>query len=410
MNLKTSLVVLSTATLLAACKDKTEDTPGTASNNYILTVSPAASTGVADYLLPVSSVESGTASIIGSGIEQDGTYRYYVATNNKFFSMLYGQGNPGAVTAYNNQAGKLTKLTNFQTETVQAFEPVNKDLLLFKISRSLASPTSLWFKVDTDNLLISSNGSTNTANVAHNGEIAHFSWLKQVGTKVYAPYFCITGNYFNTAYPDSTWIAVFNYADMRLEKVIKDNRTSFIGKYFTDGLSVQENGDIYAYSPATATAGPAAATGTLSSTKPSAIVRIKAGTTEFDRSFFLNFETISSGMNITNWQYLGNSTYLVRATTRAEKGQYTNGLNVGILNVANGTYQAVTGLPAKTDIASISTNNYTPKDGKTGYIGVNLKDGTSYIYKVDASTQTATRGLKVEGGTVTAVQYLEQTK
>lgn len=412
MKLKATFAVLGAAAALASCKDTSDATPGT-SGNYIVTVTPAASTGVADYLLTASTLESGTTSIIGNGVEQDGSFRYYVTTNNKFFSMLYGQGNPGAVTAYNIQNGKLNKLTNFQTETVQVFAPVNKDLLLFKVSRNFAAPTSSWYKVDTDSLLIKKRGTgiTNTLDLTRNGELAHFSWLKQVGNKVFAPYFTIKDSNFSTSYPDSTWIAVFNYADMKPEKIIRDNRTSFIGKYFTDGLSVQENGDIYAYSPAVAsvTTGtrPNTVT-TLTSTKPSGILRIKAGTTEFDKSYFLNFETLSGGMNITNWYYLGNGLYLTRATTKAEKGAYTNGLNIGLLDVVNGTYKPVTGLPDKATISSISDNNYTPKDGRTGYLGVNFKDGTSYIYKVDASTLAAARGLKVEGGTITALQYLAQ--
>jgi len=408
MKFKATLAALGLATAFTSCSD---DTVGTPENpgNYILTVTPVASTGVADYLLTTGSLESGTASIIGNGVEQDGTFRYYLTHNKKFFSMLYGQGNPGAVTAYSLQGGRLNKLVNFQSETVQAFAPVKKDVLLFKISRSLTAPTSSWYKVDTDSLLIKKHGTgtTNTLAMTGNGELGHFSWLKQVGDKVYAPYFCINGRFFNTAYPDSTWIAVFNYADMKLEKVIRDNRTSFIGRYFTDGLSVQENGDVYGFSSAVATTGTATETGTPGSTKPSAILRIKSGTTEFDKSYFLNFENLSGGMNITNWYYLGNSTYLTQATTRTEKGAYADGLNIGILNVANGTYQPVTGMPAKADIVSISDNNFTPKDGKTGYLGVNLKDGTSYVYKVDASTQTATRGLQVEGGTITSVQYLD---
>ncbi|KUG09160.1 DUF4374 domain-containing protein [Solirubrum puertoriconensis] len=401
MKLRTTLAALCAAAALTACDNNDTATTPDNAGNYILTVTPAASTGVADYLLNARTLESGTISTAGNGIEQDGTYRYYVTHNNKFFSMLYGQGNPGAVTAYGNQGGKLTRLTNFQTETVQAFAPVQNDLLLFKISRSLASPTSSWYKVNTNSLLISAEGSTNTLNLTRNGELAHFSWLKQVGNNVFAPYFCINDNRFNTAYPDSAWIAVYNYADMRVEKIIRDNRTSFIGRYFTDGLSVVENGDVYAFSAAVAATG-----GMLSSTKPSAITRIKAGTTEFDQSYYLNFESISGGMNITNWLYLGNNTYLVGATTRAEKGAYVAGLNVGILNVADKTFAPVAGLPAKADILSLTTNNYTPKDGRTAYLGVNLKDGTSYVYKIDASTKTATQGLKVEGGTITAVQYL----
>jgi len=403
MKFKATLATLLVGGALASCSDDNAAPAG--GGPYILTVTPTASTGVADYLLNANSLESGTASIIGNGIEQDGTYRYYVTHNKKFFSMLYGQGNPGAVTIYNNPGGKLTRLTNFQSETVQAFAPVNKDILMFKISRSLASPISSWYKVDTDSLLFKKRGTgtINTLTMTHNGELGFFSWLQQVGDKVYAPYFCIggPGGGFNTAHPDSTWIAVFNYADMSLNKIIRDNRTSSIGRYFRNGLSVQENGDVYGFSSAVATT-----SNTLSSTKPSAVVRIKSGATEFDKSYLLNFENLSGGMNITNWQYLGNSIYLTQATTKAEKGAYTDGLNIGILNVADGTYKPVTGMPAKADIASITYNNYTPKDGKTGYIGVNLKDGTSYVYKVDATTLAATRGLQVEGGTITAVQYL----
>ena len=415
MTIKATLATLLAGTALASCANNDNGTTPSNPGNYIVTVTSAANTAKADYLLTAGSLESGAVSIIGNGTEQDGTYRYYITSNNKFFSMLYGQGNPGAVTAYNLKDGKLNKLSNFQTETVQAFAPVNDDLLLFKISRNLTTPTSTWYKVNTNSLSITGDGAMNTLNLTRNGEVAHFSWLKQVGTKVFAPYFSIrgenapgtTGTGFTTAYPDSSWVAVFNYADMKLEKVIRDNRTSFIGRYFRDGLSVQENGDVYGFSSGVAM-GVSGTGSSLSSTKPSAILRIKAGTTEFDKSYLLNFEALSGGLNITNWHYLGGNLYLTRATTSAEKGAYADGLNIGILDVAAGTYKPVTGLPTKADISTIAYNTYVPKDGRTGYLGVNLKDGTSYVYKVDATSLAATRGLKVEGGTITAVQYLGQ--
>ncbi|MVM33948.1 DUF4374 domain-containing protein [Spirosoma sp. HMF4905] len=402
MKFKSTLALAVAAGIIASCSDKNDpalDNPG----NFILAVSPAASTGVADYLLTAQNLDTGTISTAGNGVEQDGTYRYYVTHNGKFFSMLYGQGNPGAVTAYNIQNGKLTKLTNFQTETVQAFAPVNDDLLLFKISRSLTAPTSSWYKVNTNSLTISSEGTVNTLDVTGLGELAHFTWIKQVGTKLFAPYQTINDRSFNTAYPNQASIAIYNYADMKLDKVITDKRTSFIGAYFTDGLSVQENGDIYGYSPAAATTG-----GTISTTKPSAILKITSGTTEFDQSYFFDVEAASGGMNITSWLYLGNNTYVVNAAAKAEKTSgFPAGKRVGIVNVVDKTYKAVTGMPDVASISNLTKTNYSPKDGKTGYIGVNLTDGTSYIYKIDASTQTATRGLKVEGGSVTAVQNLK---
>lgn len=401
MNIKTSIAAIFAAATLASCSKKDDpipDNPG----NFIVTVTPAASTGVADYLLTAASLDTGKISTAGNGVEQDGTYRYYVTHNNKFFSMLYGQGNPGAVTAYNIVGGQLNKLTNFQTETVQAFAPVKNDLLLFKISRNLASPTSTWYKVSTDSLVITSEGAVNTLDLTGVGELAHFTWVKQVGNKVFAPYQTINDRSFNTNYPDKAWIAVFNYADMKLEKVITDTRTSFIGRYFMDGLSVAENGDVYAFSPSLATTG-----GQLSSTKPSAITRIKAGTTEFDQTYYFDVEAASGGKNITSWLYIGNNNYIVHSFEKSEKVAFGSGLHVGIVNVIDKTYKPVSGLPAVADIKSLTTNNYTPKDGNTGYIGVNLKDGTSYVYKIDASTQAATKGLKVEGGTITAVQHLK---
>ncbi|PST82842.1 hypothetical protein C7T94_09385 [Pedobacter yulinensis] len=371
---------------------------------YVLAVTPVAATAVADYLVNASSLDEGSITTENNGLEQDGSYRYYVTHNNKFFSMLYGQSNPGAVTTYNLLDGKLNKVSNFQTETVQAFAPVNSDILLMKIPRAITNPLANWYRVNTNSLLISGEGTVNVQDLSKNGESAFFSWIKQVGNKVYAPYFSIKaccGAAFDTNFPDNAWIAVYSYPEMQLEKVIQDDRTSFIGRYFTDGLGLTENGDVYAFSSSVATNNKV-----LTSTKPSAITRIKAGTTEFDQGYFLNFETASGGMVITNWLYIGNDNFVVTAIEKAQRGAYTVGNRIGILNVANKTFKLAAGMPAPDQISSISANNYTPKNGRTAYVGVNMKDGSSYVYKIDAANQTAARGLKVEGGTIAAIQFL----
>ena len=123
---------------LTGCSEDDVDNPNPgpgggeeASSMYIIAATPVASEGVADYLLTASNLTEGSISTTGNGIEQDGTYRYYVTNNNKFFSLLYGQGNPGAVTTYQlNDEGNLDMLSNFQSETVQAFAPVNDDVLM----------------------------------------------------------------------------------------------------------------------------------------------------------------------------------------------------------------------------------------------------------------------------------------
>jgi len=403
VNFTKAFAALALASTIVSCSKKDDNPVAENPGNYILTVTPVASTAVADYLLTASNLESGTISTAGNGIEQDGTYRYYVTHNNKFFSMLYGQGNPGAVTTYNIQGGKLTKLSNFQTETVQAFAPVNDDILLTKIPRAInaTGPTvATWYQVNTNSLLIANTGTIDALAPANNGEIAHFSWLQQVGTKVFAPFFTIKNSSFSTDFPNQAWVAVYSYPGMQLEKTIKDDRTSFIGRYFTNGLAVVENGDTYAFSSSVA-----ANTGVLTSTKPSAITRIKSGTTEFDQSYYLNFETTLPGYYITDWIYVGANNFVAHIQPTAKRGAYTAGTELAIVNVVDKTVKKVSGLPA-TDVKSITVNNYAPKDGKTAYVGVNLSTGIGYIYKIDASTATAKQGLKVEGGTVTAVQHL----
>ncbi|SDZ89524.1 DUF4374 domain-containing protein [Pedobacter hartonius] len=401
------LIMLAFTAALASCSKKNNaDTIAADPGNYILAVTPTSLTGVADYLLTASDLEKGTISAVGNGIEQDGSYRYYVTANDKFFSMLYGQGNPGAVTTYNILNGKLNKLSNFQSETVQAFAPVNDDILMLKIPRAITNPLANFYRVNTNSLLIAGEGTINTQTILNNGETAFFSWIKQVGTKVYAPIFSIKaccGAAFGTAFPDNAWIAVFSYPDMKLEKVINDNRTSFIGRYFTDGLAVVENGDTYAFSSSVAVSSGT----TLTSTKPSAITRIKSGTTEFDQTYFMDFEAASNGYVITDWLYLGSNNFVANVILKANRGAYTTGTALAIVNVANKTFKLVSGMPDVKDIKSVTSNNYTPKDGKVAYFGVNLNSGLNYVYKIDASTATATQGLKVEGGVIAAIQHLK---
>ncbi len=375
---------------------------------FVLAVNPIASTAVADYLLTTPTLDSGSLSTKGNGIEQDGTYRYYTTSGNKFFSMLYGQGNPGAVTVYDlNEQSKLNKLTNFQSETVQAFAPVDKDILMVKMGRSVTNPVSRWYRVSTESLVITGEGQFNALDLAGNGELAEFSWIQQVGNKVFAPYFCIKGTTdggWTTSYPDSAWIAVFSYPEMQLEKIIRDNRTSSIGLYFENGLTVADNGDVYAFSPSN-TVGKSGTEQIFNSTKPSSIIRIKSGTTEFDQSYLFDVEAVSDGAYISGWIYVGNNTVVATMNTKDRKSQWQDANKLAVINLENKSFKWVTGIPDATAIAGFSMTNYSPKNG-IAYLGITTTDNKSAVYKVDAGAATATRGIEVTGGIITAVQWV----
>lgn len=378
--------------------------PSQIESRYVVAATPNALEGVADYLLALESLNSGEISLVGNGVEQDGTYRYYIRNNNKFFSLLYGQGNPGAVTTYQlNAMGKLDMISDFQAETVQSFTNMDDEILMTKISRNSTNPFASWYRLDTETSQLVGEGQINTQNIIDNDELAFFTWMTQVGDQVYAPFMSVKAccnDSFGTEYPDQAWIAVYAYPEMQLETIIEDDRTSFIGRYFTSGLGVVENGDIYAFSSAVATTN-----GEASSTKPSAITRIKAGEEVFDQSYFFNLEEASNGYYMTEQTYVGNGVFVLNMSPVATKGAYTTGKRLAIVNVYDKNLIWVEGMPAESDITNItSQNNYVEDD--IVHIGVTTEAG-SYIYQIDATTAMATRGIEVKGGTITAISKLD---
>jgi len=373
----------------------------TGKTKYIITATTGA-VGIADYLLTTDDVATGSISTIGNGIEQDGSYRYYITAQNNFFSLLYGQGNPGAVTTYNlNAEGKLVKKSDFQAETVHVFAAVNKDILTIKVPRSGAASIAMMYKIDAEQSIITGQAQQDTKILAGNGERAFFTWATQVGDKVFMPYMSIKGDgvdNFGTVNPDSTWVAVYNYPELKLEKVIKDNRTSYLGAYFTNGLFQDENGDAYGFSGAVATSNAV-----VTSTKPSAIVKIKKGTTEFDQSYFFNVEEKSGGYKISSTSYISKGKFLLLMYGNA--GKNNGAVKLAIADVYNQTFTWVTNAPATLTSATTRYNIVT-EDGSSAVLGINTPEG-NWIYTINGTTAVATRGMKVEGGQITAIQKLK---
>lgn len=399
-----SAVLAFTAFSCSSDSDKPGDTTGggtdTGKTKYIITATTGAA-GIADYLLTADDVTTGSITTTGNGLEQDGTYRYYITAQNNFFSLLYGQGNPGAVTTYNlNAEGKLVKKSDFQAETVHVFAAVNKDILTIKVPRSGASIASM-YKIDAEKSLIIGEAQQDTKKLAGNGERAFFTWATQVGDKVYMPYMSIKGDgvdNFGTVNPDSTWVAVYNYPELKLEKVIKDNRTSYLGAYFTNGLFQDENGDAYGFSGAIATSNAV-----VTSTKPSAVVKIKKGTTEFDKSYFFNVQEKSGGYKISSTSYISKGKFLL--LMYGNVGKNNGAVKMAIADVYNQTFTWVTNAPA-TLTSVTSRYNITSEDGNSAIVGINTPDG-NWIYSINGSTAVATKGMKVEGGQITAIQKLK---
>jgi len=374
----------------------------------------------ADVLYTSATLE-GVLETEGKGVEQNGADRSYVVQNGMIFSFLFGGSAPGAVTAYKiNTAKQLEKVSSFQTETMHVYGTIGDDILMIKNAWQPEEEYANWYRLNTKTLQIVAQGEINANQLAGNGGKAFFTDLKQVGDKVFAPYWNIeSGRTFRTDFPDSTMIAVYSYPDMKLEKVIRDARTGSIGAYFRSGIEVDEQGDVYVIGTKL---GPDKS-GQFSTKTPVAIMKVKKGTTEYDKSYFFNITEASGGKYIFKKLYLGKGNFLLvtgdkpnaYGTTDGVLGGY--GIRFAIVNVYDATFKWVTGAPDTQSIYRTTeySFNYSPLDGKTGYLGINLLDMNTFtfkgaVYKFDAETAAATETLTLDGqGGFTSINWVPVT-
>ncbi len=381
-----------------------------------------------DYLYTNGTLDSGVLITQGNGIEQKGTYHNYAVNNGLFFSLLFGQADPGAVTAYKmNSQKQLEQVSTFQTETMHAYTNVGTDILLIKNAWQPVEQYTKWYRLDTKTLQIVAQGEIDAvALTGGKGEKAFFTGLQQVGDKVFAPFWPVqSGRNFATAFSqDSTFIAVYSYPGMTLEKIIKDSRTGGIGAYYTSGIEMDENGDVYTLGTKLNVNTSSSLAETSYSTKtPVAFTKIKKGTTEHDKSYLFNITDASGGQFVYKKLYMGKGNFLltmvpkpyVYATVYYANALRFGGVKFAVANVYDGTFKWVTGTPGPTDIQSTSeyAPSYSSLDG-TGYVPIYYKeDGVSKsaVFKFDAETAAAEPVLASDGKAVfTSISWVPVSK
>ncbi len=393
------------AALIAAgfgCKKK--DDAAAPSGSYVIALTADGSSSEAtDYILQAKDLTSGTISPVGQGIEQK-SYRMYEQVGKTLLSITYQGTN--IVPGYSLDAtGVLTqKSGEISIKQLHARGVIDENLMMgMYVPRNGTTKEANFYEIDATAMAVTKQVNINVFDVAGNGkEQAYFNALLLKKGKLYAPFFQIKNSSFETAYADSAYIAVFNYADMKLEKVIKDSRTGTVGAYATnDGIFQVENGDLYTFSPC------AIASGVAPTNKPSAILRIKDGASEFDKDYFFNIEEVTGGYKIAAIQYIGNGKaladiYSFKDHVAADKwtGRDTKSaiidLNAKTVNYVSGVPLHFTGLHYRNII-----------EGSIAHVQIKNNDGI-FIYQIDLNSATATKGAQVLGKYVMGLFKMHQ--
>ena len=199
-----------------------------------------------------------------------------------------------------------------------------------------------------------------------------------------------------TQYPDECWVTIFDDESLATKRLIRSDKISYAAgrnkSQYYQMIWEAETGDIYVFSPSYA---KTMADERQRTTLPAGVVRIKAGTEEFDESYYVDFEALSEGYSFMRTWYVGGTKFLMLMyDSLLEPGATMVANRLAIFDAEAATLSYVTGMPSKELITSFGTAPYY-EAGKV-YIAVTTTDSYPAIYAIDIESGVATKGLTVE--------------
>lgn len=353
-----------------------------------------------EFIVTQEDILSGEVSAVGTGIEQTG-WRFYYPVGKTLFASGYSTDNQCAgYTA--DASGNIVKKGEFIFENaLEVFGSADdgETFLAMEIPRTGYGDRRLHF-IDVNTVFVKKIAGLSIFKSEADEQVAWPTALKVRDGKLFIPFQKLdAGGLFNTPDPDKAYVAVYDYPNVTNEpvKIIEDDRTSNIGvNGASTGLIEAENGDLYSFSCGAAMAGFAPA-----STKPSGILRIKSGETEFDDSYFFNIEEATAGGKLFWFDYVGDNKAIARVLTEdngvawAAFGREVFNQKLVIIDLANKTVTDIANVP-------LHAKRYSsPVFVENGQAYVSIETATdAYIYQVDIANNTATKGAKIQGKTV----------
>lgn len=442
-----ALLCAGTTSLLTSCdnNDTPEPTPpGTdAETSYVI----AAKDDGTSYLITAPSLDEGTVTVRGKGTEVLGG-SYWVFKNQKYvFSLVYNKGGAGTGASYYlNETGKPTEKYSYEFNRITSYGTWGDKVITVSTGNSKTKDAqgniaqALLFNYLDENTGEQTEGAIDAENFLGNGEKVTFAGLEEANGKLYTSVVPMgmslygiakwpdkvtdreliakadggsgSGSYTagvipSTQYPDRAYVAIYSGKSFTEKPVIAStDRIGFAcgrrrSQYYQT-IWAADNGDLYVFSPGygrtfTSSADLKKVTGT----KPSGVVRIRKGTTDFDPDYYVNFEEIGTRHPIFRCWHISDSYFLLQLYSEGVEGMMkgTNAVvnELAVFDAEQKTVVPVTGLPS--DLAGFGGEPYGEKG--VMYIAATVTGGDKpAFYKIDAVTGRATKGLVIDAESV----------
>ena len=450
---KFAVVALSTIALavVAACETNTNiPTGGTQDNDavrpYVLATQGTFTGNTTNALVTASDLNSGVVGMT-NGLVNDGA-SYWVFYGDKYlYGLTYNQGNAGTTRSYvmNEDYTLAARPAEYAVRRFTTFGIYDRYIMTFSTGDGPAEwadangfiPKSFLVSyLDVEAETYATNDTLEehylSENFLGNGEFVTLAGVEEVDGKIFSAAVPMglsqygvkaeggkwvkpgnedlvkteaggsgSGAYKEgelqwTQYPNECWVAIFEDETLAERKLIRTDKISYAcgrnkSQYY-QMIWTAESGDVYVFSPSYA---KSMADERQQTTLPAGVVRIKAGTEEFDPNYYVNIEALTNGISFLRTWYIGGSKFLMLmydmplapATTMTAS-------RLAIFDVESASLTYVEGLPSAERISGFGTTPYS-EDGKC-YIAVTLTDDYPAVYAIDAATAVATKGLTVE--------------
>lgn len=388
-------ISLGLTTLFWAGCDLTDSNPGNeieSSNRYTVAFTAQGSENEStDYVFNTESLMEGTLSAEAIGIEQTG-WRYMAAHNKTLFSIGYFDDN-NAIAYELDSEGNLTEKGRFVFEnTLDLVGSAGENTMLSMEVPRIDFADRVLHVIDVNSVSIQEKVNMKIWESRQDSLVAWPTALKVRDDKLFIPFYKIHARGdFTTPQTDTSYVAVYSWPDMEFEKYITDTRMGPIGIYGCfNGMITDENGNIYGYSSASY------ANGFTTQSKPSGILRINNGQTEFDESYFFDVEQAAGG-KINFFEYVGNGRAIANIVIDDSTlwGSYASGNEIHklvILDLETQTSTDVSGVPLH---GGFYGSPWHVEDGKV-YMSITTASD-AYVYEIDVESATGVQGAEILG-------------
>jgi hypothetical protein len=138
------------------------------------------------------------------------------------------------------------------------------------------------------------------------------------------------------------------------------------------------------------------------------VVRIKAGTTEFDPGYYFNIEAQSGGAGFLRSWHIAGDYFLLMMYDRPFSETGYAATRLAVFKGETGKLTYITGLPSLETITSFANTPYF--ENEKVFIPIMITGQDPAIYVIDAATATAVKGLSVKANSITSVGKLSNHK